>query len=264
MPELMNLRQKVAIVLPTLREAESLRILLPRVLAALAGVKIPFEILVVDDDSRDGTVEYARDAALADPRIRVVVRRGQQGLAGAILHGWDQTDATILGVMDADLQHPPELLPNLLAEILDGRDLAIGSRYAEGAGSVGWNPLRRLYSRIAVYATWPLQKAEIRVSDPLSGYFLVRRACVDGIVFRPHGFKLLLEILGRGRIRSIGEVPLAFGRRSAGKSKASLKVAWEYAHLLASLYAGRVGIGRESALRAMVRSLHRSSGTSKT
>lgn len=158
---------------------------------------------------------------------------------GAILHGWRNTDAAILGVMDADLQHPPELLPELLAAIHQGNDLVIGSRYTPGGELGGWNPVRKLLSAAAVWATWPLQRRSLRAKDPMSGFFMVRRNCVEQIPFQQSGFKLLLEILVRARLRSVEEVPFAFGCRFRGASKANFKVAYDYALLLVKLYAGR-------------------------
>ena len=236
--------EKLALVIPTLREGGNILAVLDEVRAALAPLGISYEVLVVDDDSQDGTAETVSAICRRDSKVRLLVRKGEQGLSGAILHGWQRTDATILGVMDADLQHPPELLPALLRAILDGRDLAIGSRYARGGNLGQWNPARKLISAAAVWATWPLQKTWLRASDPISGYFLVRRHCVQHIEFQRTGFKLLLEILVRGRMRSVEEIPFVFGRRRAGCSKADMKVALEYALLLARLYRTRYGLGR--------------------
>ncbi len=124
-------REKLALVIPALREAENLRLLLGRVRAVLSRLEIAFEIVVVDDDSRDGTDEIVTAVAFEDTRVRLLVRTGQRGLSGAVLHGWRHTDATILGVMDADGQHPAEAVPELVTAILAGRDLAIGSRYVQ-------------------------------------------------------------------------------------------------------------------------------------
>lgn len=200
---------------------------------------VPYEILVVDDDSRDGTEEAVAAIAQEDERVRLLVRKGERGLSGAILDGWQRSDAAILGVMDADLQHPPELLPELLAAILGGRDLVIGSRYARSGCLGEWSRGRKLISAAAVWATWPLQKSRLMAKDPMSGFFLVRRRCVEEIMFQRRGFKLLLEILVRGRIQSVEEIPFCFGPRYRGASKANLKVAWEYGRLLAKLYFGR-------------------------
>jgi len=237
-------REKLALVIPTLCEAGNIGGLLDHVRSVLDPLEIPYEILVVDDDSRDGTGEVVSAIALEDPRVRLLVRKGESGLSGAVLYGWQRTDAAILGVMDADLQHPPELLPQLLAAIQAGRDLVIGSRYTPGGGLGEWNPARKFISAAAVWVTWPIQRAGIRAKDPMSGFFLVRRHCLEQVMFQPTGFKLLLDVLVRGRIQSIEEVPFIFGQRYRGASKANFKVAWEYARLLARLYAGRFGFGR--------------------
>jgi len=231
---------KLALVIPTLCEAENIGGLLDHVRRVLDPLKIPYEILVVDDDSTDGTGAVVSAISEKDPRVRLLVRKGQRGLSGAILYGWKNTDATVLGVMDADLQHPPELLPKLVEAIQSGRDVAIGSRYTPGGETGSWNPVRKLLSAAAVWVTWPLQRRRLRASDPMSGFFLVRRHSVEKIDFMPTGFKLLLEVLVRGQIESIEEVPFAFGLRYRGASKANFRVGVDYAKLLWRLYVGKV------------------------
>jgi dolichol-phosphate mannosyltransferase len=230
---------KLALVIPTLREGENLLLLFDRLLPALDAVDTDYEVLIVDDDSCDGTAEIVNTISREDPRVRLLIRRGQRGLSGAVMHGWKHTDAAIIGVMDADLQHPPELLPELVAAMHSGCDLAIGSRYTAGGELGGWNPLRRLFSNAAVVATWPIQRTGLRARDPMSGFFLVRRDCVAGIPFQQSGFKLLLEILARAHISSLREIPFAFGCRYRGSSKANAKTALEYGRLLARLYRSR-------------------------
>ncbi|HUA98442.1 MAG TPA: polyprenol monophosphomannose synthase [Terracidiphilus sp.] len=226
----------LALIIPTLREARNIRPLLSRVQAALDPCDVAYEVIVVDDDSGDGIESAVAEMAAADARIRLIVRRGERGLAGAVLRGWAETDAALLAVMDADLQHPPEMLPRLWAELDAGADLVVGSRYASGGSLRGWTPLRHLISRIAVWMTRPVQRSGIRAHDPMSGFFMVRRRCVDGIELQKSGFKILLEILARGEIRSLVEVPFTFGRRHAGASKASAQVALDYVALLVRLY----------------------------
>ncbi|MGA7525514.1 MAG: polyprenol monophosphomannose synthase [Acidobacteriaceae bacterium] len=226
----------LALIIPTLREARNIRPLLCRVRAALDPCDVAYEIIVVDDDSADGIEAAIAEIAASDSRIRFIVRRGERGLAGAVLRGWAETDAALLAVMDADLQHPPELLPRLWAEIDAGADLVVGSRYASGGSLRGWTPLRHLISKVAVWMTLPVQRSGIRAHDPMSGFFMVRRTCIDGIELRKSGFKILLEILARGEIRSMVEVPFTFGRRHAGASKASVRVAFDYVALLIRLY----------------------------
>lgn len=247
----------LGLVIPTVREAGNIGVLLGHVRAALEPMGVSYEILVVDDDSRDGTEQAVARIAGQDPRVRLIVRRGERGLAGAILDGWRRTDAPIVGVMDADLQHPPELLPDLLAAIVAGHDLAIGSRYAGSGCLAGWSWMRRAVSKAAVWATLPLQGQRPAACDPMSGFFMVRRDCVENLAFQRSGFKLLLEILVRGRVRTVHEIPFCFGSRRAGSSKASLKVAWDYGRLLARLYLRRDGpwrrLSRRDARRLKIR-----------
>jgi dolichol-phosphate mannosyltransferase len=235
--------EKLALVIPTLCEAENIGRLLDRVRSVLDPLHISYEILVVDDDSRDGTGAIVSRIASEDPRVRLLVRKGERGLSGAILHGWQRTDASVLGVMDADLQHPPELLPQLVFAMREGRDLVIGSRYSPGGDLGKWNPIRRMLSAAAVWVTLPLQGPRVRTMDPMSGFSMVRRRCLPEIDFQRSGFKLLLEILVRGNFESVKEVPFAFGLRYRGASKANFKVAWDYGLLLARLYAGKLRIG---------------------
>ncbi len=229
-------RPRLALVIPTLHEAKNIRPLLRRVRASLERCDVAYEVIVVDDDSGDGIEEIIARIAAEDPRVRLVTRRGERGLAGAVLRGWEETEAPHLAVMDADLQHPPELLPKLWAQMDAGADLVVGSRYACGGSLRGWKPTRHLISRIAVWMTLPVQRAGLRACDPMSGFFMVRRSCIDGIQMQKSGFKILLEILARGEIRSVVEVPFTFGRRYAGASKASTRVAFDYLTLLMRLY----------------------------
>jgi len=175
-----SLDEKLALVIPTLREAANLGVLLCRVRRELEAVDIAWEVIVVDDDSRDGTEEMVASIAREDPRVRLLVRRCERGLSGAVLHGWKHTDAGILGAMDGDGQHPPELLLELLASIRRGHSAAIGSRYATG-GRDGWNPFRRVVSKTAISVAGPLQSMRLGVRDPLSGFFMVMRRCVDDV-----------------------------------------------------------------------------------
>jgi dolichol-phosphate mannosyltransferase len=238
--------EKLALVIPTLCEAENIGGLLNHVRSVLDPLRVPYEVLVVDDDSCDGTDAVVSAISQEDPRVRLLVRKGERGLSGAILFGWQHTDATLLGVMDADLQHPPELLPQLLTAMQSGNDLVIGSRYTEGGDLGSWNPVRKLLSAAAVWVTWPLQRGHLRTQDPMSGFFMVRKNCLPQAAFQKTGFKLLLEILVRGKIRSVKEVPFAFGLRYRGASKANFRVAWDYAMLLGRLYAGRLGFGHQA------------------
>ena len=228
-------RDSFALVVPTLNEAGNIETVLRRVQSALEPLSLPYEVIVVDDGSTDETADIVRVRSASDGRIRLIPRQNQRGLAGAIVHGWQHSDADLLGVIDADLQHPPELLPTLLEAMRQGCDIAIASRYAGKNGVQGWNPIRAAISRVSTLAAFPLQKRELRIEDPMSGFFIVRREAIDGLSFETKGFKLLLEILVRARVHSAREIPFHFGIRRAGKSKASAVVALRYLHLLGKL-----------------------------
>ncbi|MGO8794732.1 MAG: polyprenol monophosphomannose synthase [Candidatus Sulfotelmatobacter sp.] len=224
-----------SLIVPTLNEAGNIDTLLSQVTVALSQTEFEYEIIVVDDGSADGTIERVGDWGARDSRVRLLSRAGERGLAGAVLYGWSQSHANLLGVIDADLQHPPELLPKLL-QAAEQADIAIASRYAHDRGLEGWNPVRAAVSRLSTLAASPLiQKKSFRVTDPMSGFFIIHRRCIEGLSFQTTGFKLLLEILVRGRIRTAREVPYQFGLRRAGSSKASATVALHYLHLLSRL-----------------------------
>jgi dolichol-phosphate mannosyltransferase len=230
---------KLAIVVPTLCEAENIQVLLDRIRQSLDPLGFPYELIVVDDDSRDGIDTIVQEIAASDPRVRLLVRTGERSLGGAVLYGWAHTDADILCVIDADLQHPPELLPQLWKAMDAGNDVVLASRYAPQGGLSNWHPARHLLSCMAIWLTYPLQKPGIHVKDPMAGFFMVRRSCLRAVNLHGQGFKILLEILVRANVRSVAEVPFTFGRRRAGASKASLKVGLDYIALLYKLWRGR-------------------------
>jgi dolichol-phosphate mannosyltransferase len=224
-----------SLVVPTLNEAGNIDTLLGELTRVLTTTEYEYEIVVVDDGSTDGTLERAREWSKRDTRIRIFSRAGERGLAGAVLYGWTRCRANLLGVIDADLQHPPELVPELL-QGAERADIAIASRYARKHGTAGWNPLRACVSRLTTLAAAPLiSKKPFKVTDPMSGFFLIHSRCIEGLTFQTTGFKLLLEILVRGRIESVQEVPFQFGLRQAGTSKANATIALHYLHLLARL-----------------------------
>ena len=227
-----------AIVVPTLDEAGNIDKILAGLSDSLSETGYEYEIVVVDDGSTDGTLEQVRVWTKRDPRVRLLVRTQERGLAGAVLYGWSQSQANLLGVIDADLQHPPELLPELL-KAAEQADIAVASRYARnhgGNGVKGWNPLRAVVSRLSTLVAAPLiSKKKLGVTDPMSGFFIIHRRCIEGLTFQTTGFKLLLEILVRGRIQRATEVAYNFGLRRAGRSKANATVALHYLHLLGRL-----------------------------
>jgi dolichol-phosphate mannosyltransferase len=211
----------VSVVVPTYNEAGSVPKLAERLHAALGARE--WELVIVDDGSPDGTADIA--AALA-PRIptNVVRRAGKGGLASAVIAGFAATRGDILVVMDADLSHPPELVPALLSAIEDGADLAVGSRYVAGGGVEDWPIKRQIVSRVACL----MGSALVPVRDATSGFFALRRSVIDGVTLNPIGFKIGFEVIARGRYRSVVEVPYTFRDRELGASKFGRREVGQY------------------------------------
>lgn len=230
--------QSLALVIPTFNEAGNIGALLGRLTVTLSHIAIPYELIVVDDASTDATAESVRAFSARDARVKLIVREEERGLASAVVRGWQSSPAAVLGVMDADLQHPPEVLPELWRAIQSGADLALASRYVPSASMKGWSLTRRMLSVAGIWTTGFVVPKHRRVSDPASGFFLVRREAIAGVPLAAQGFKLLLEILVRGNITCVVEVPFQFGVRQAGKSKGSIGVVVDYFALLWKLRQG--------------------------
>ncbi|MDR7520986.1 MAG: glycosyltransferase family 2 protein [Armatimonadota bacterium] len=211
----------LSVIIPTRNERENVPRLVEALGAALA--ETDYELIFVDD-STDGTDAVLADLARANPRLTVHHRDGGGGLASAVADGIGLARGEVIGVMDADLQHPPSLLPALLRRMEEtGADLVVASRYLPGAGRPGLSPFRRLVSRGTRLLAWVLLGGARRSSDPLSGCFIARRGVLEGVTLRPLGFKILLEVLVRGRYGRLAEVPYVFEKRHRGQTKASLR-----------------------------------------
>jgi dolichol-phosphate mannosyltransferase len=228
------MEEKVSIIIPTYNEKENIAPLLSRVDGALAGYN--YEVLIVDDGSQDGTIEVASALAGRYP-VRVIVRRNERGLATAVVHGLKSASGQIIGVMDADLQHPPEVLPQLIKAIQDGADMAIASRYIPGGGCPNWGLSRRIISRVALMISHLLLPSTRAVKDPLAGFFVFRRQNVDPARLKPIGYKISLEVMLIGRFPNVVEVPYIFEDRSAGQSKLNPGQQLDYLKHLFSLMA---------------------------
>ena len=227
----------LSIVLPTFNESRNIIAVIEQLTAALGRLTaVSCEIIVVDDDSPDRTWQLAalQAAKAGYAHVRIMRRMGERGLATAIIRGWQASRGRILGVMDADLQHPPELMLKLFAAITDGASLAIGSRVADGGGVSDWSVRRRFVSRGAqLLGLLVLPEVLSRVGDPLSGCFLVRRSALAGVVLHPRGYKILIEVLARGSVSRIAEVGYVFRERQLDRSKISGQVYLHYIqHLL--------------------------------
>ena len=226
---------RLSIVVPTYNERENLFPLTQRIHDALQDLAVEWEILVVDDNSPDGTAAEAEALARQHP-LRVLVRRDKKGLSRSVLEGFREARGDFLLVMDADLSHPPEVIPVMWETMIrEECDLVVGSRYVPGGGIEDWPFGRRLTSRIAKLLAMPLTD----VKDPLAGFFLVRKSLVEGRAFNPVGFKILLEILAQGGHGKVREVPITFRDRVRGTSKLTHGVVLAYLVQLGALYAGR-------------------------
>lgn len=198
-------------------EAETLPKLVERIEAALEG--IDFEIVVIDDNSPDGTALVAEKLKEKFGNIKVIRRPEKLGLGSAIVDGLKVAGAKLVAIMDADLQHPPEVLAYMFKKLKDGYDIVVASRYVEGGGAEGLGLWRRLVSRVATILGKISLPRVGSVADPLSGYFAFNRSVIDEVKLNPVGYKILLEILAKGRYESVCEVPYSFQRRAEGKSK---------------------------------------------
>lgn len=218
---------EVSIVIPTYNERENVVRLIKFLHEIMSREGISYEVVVVDDSSPDGTADAVRSLTHLY-NVKLVVRPGKMGLASAILDGFKVARGSFLAVMDADLQHPPEALPEMLKKLLGGCDIVIGSRYVSGGSTPGWSLLRKAVSRGADLVAKVLLSRTRGVKDTMSGYFILRREVVDGVDLNPKGFKLLLEILVKGRFNKACEYPIEFRTRAWGKSKLGAKEIFNY------------------------------------
>ena len=210
----------LSLVVPTLNESENIGDFLAAVRRNLdQALPGRYEVIVVDDDSADGTCEIAARLRAGFPELRVVRRQNEGGLAVAVIRGWQVARGQILGTINADFQHPPDVLGRLL-ERTAGADLVVATRHGDGGGLGDWGMARRISSwGAARIGRWMLPHVYARVSDPLSGCYLVRREAIAGIPLKPLGYKSLMELLVRGNVGEIHECGYEMRKRVRGQSK---------------------------------------------
>lgn len=224
-------RLALSVIIPTFNEAKNIAELIESLELSLGESlsTAEFELIVVDDNSPDETWRVALELAASRPNLRVIRRQGERGLSTAVIRGWQAAEGAVLAVIDGDLQHPPEVVAKLFAKVREGADLAVGSRNIEGGGVSDWSLLRRVLSRGAqLIGLLVLPGVLGRVSDPMSGCFALRRETISGVMLNPLGYKILLEVIGRGRIGRVAEVGYVFRERVVGASKVTSKVYLEY------------------------------------
>ena len=231
-------RPALTLVLPTFNESGNLAEAIRRVGQVLAGVD--WEVIVVDDDSPDGTSALAKSIAVENPRVRCIRRVGRRGLAGACIEGMLASSAPVVAVMDADLQHDEALLPQMYALIAGGEaDVAVGSRFVAGSEVKGLSRLREFASTVANETA--RRMLGVTLADPMSGFFMLRREIVDAAApkLANQGFKILLDILSVSpRTLKVHELPFTFRDRVAGESKLDSLMMLEFLGLLVSRYLG--------------------------
>ena len=228
----------LTVVIPTFNEAGNIEPLLERIGIALMGVE--WEAIFVDDGSSDGTPELVTEIAQSDRRVRLLRRIGRRGLSSAVVEGALASTAPVIAVIDADLQHDEKILPDLYRAVTEGKELAIGTRYAANGSTGEWDAGRLKISRFATALAAPIMKTPL--SDPMSGFFAVRRDIL--LEAAPHlssvGYKILLDLVASApRALSVAEVGYTFGTRQHGESKLDQTVALEYLELLLDKTLGR-------------------------
>jgi len=225
----------LSLVVPTYNERDRLPDLVRAIFGAYSTGHLDADLVIVDDNSPDGTGQLADELALQYP-ITVIHRAGKLGLGTAVIEGFRASHAEIVGVIDADLSHPPGLVPRMFDVMKrEGADLVIGSRYVPGGGTANWETSRVLMSKFACF----LARRLTPVHDATSGFFLIRRALAEGVTISAGGFKICLELLIRSEPNLVVEVPYVFTGRTAGESKMNLKEAVGYLSQLRDLQAYR-------------------------
>jgi dolichol-phosphate mannosyltransferase len=231
---------ELTVVVPTFNERDNVEPLLAKLDEALSGIS--WEALYVDDDSPDGTAAHVRSIAQRDPRVRCVHRVGRRGLSTAVIEGIMASSSPYVAVIDGDMQHDERILPNMLETLKsDGVDIVIGSRHVEGGGLGDWDKSRVAISDFATRLSRLIVPADL--TDPMSGFFMVRRSAFEETVRRlsGQGFKILLDIFASApRTLQFRELGYQFRTRQHGESKLDALVVWEYLMLILDKWVGHI------------------------
>lgn len=215
----------LSLIVPTYNERKNLPELFARI---TKSIDVSFEFVVVDDNSPDGTAKAAEILDVKYGNVRVYKRPDKLGLSSAVLYGFSNACGNVLAVIDADMQHPPEVLHRMYDELRSGCDLVVASRYVDGGGIDSWKISRKICSLIATMLAHTLVPRSRKVKDVMSGCFMVRREALGNAHFNPIGYKVLLEILSKCDFRHVKEVPYTFTNRLNGKSNLSAREISEY------------------------------------
>ncbi|GJM16975.1 MAG: hypothetical protein DHS20C13_23020 [Thermodesulfobacteriota bacterium] len=225
------------LVIPTYNEADNIPVLVAKVFEAFNSKNLNGYVLIVDDDSPDQTWRVAEDLQAKYPKLSVLRRQDKRGLSSAVLDGFAMANTDVIGVIDADLSHPPEKIPELVTPIINGdADFTLGSRYINQGGIENWPLRRKISSKIATLAVLGLTK----VKDPMSGFFFLKKDLIKNVELSPKGFKIGLEILVRSNCKKVKEIPIVFRDREYGESKLSSNVILDYLIHVSKLYVYKI------------------------
>ena len=227
-----NSKRSVSVIVPTYKEIENLPLLTERLEKVRQKHLLSLELLIMDDDSQDGTKELV--SSMDKDWITLVVRKKNRGLSRAVLEGLRLARGDVLVVMDADLSHPPEQIPEMLVALGKGTDFVMGSRYTTGGlTDASWSLFRWLNSRVATIFARPFTS----VKDPMSGFFaLPRKTFESACELNPIGYKIGLELMVKCNLHRIEEIPIHFKNRQFGQSKLTLREQMKYIQHLCRLF----------------------------
>lgn len=227
----------LSLIIPTYNEAKNIPLLIKQIYEVFKNNNLIGEIIIVDDDSPDKTWTIAESIAkkINDEKIQIKVlrRKGEKGLSSAVIDGISISKFDIIGIMDADLSHPPQKIIDLLKPIIEGEaEITIGSRYIKGGKIENWPLKRKLMSRIACLFALPITK----IKDPMSGFIMFKKSVIDEVTLNPIGFKIGLEIIAKGKYNNIIEIPITFKDRKYGTSKLKACTVFNYFEQIIKLY----------------------------
>jgi len=214
-----NITNRISVILPTYNESENIGIIVPQIFNVLNASSIKGEVIIVDDNSPDGTADVATRLSEKYP-VKVCLRKNERGLATAVIKGFELASGDVCVVMDADLSHPVEKIPEMVKPIFENScDATIGSRYIEGGGCESWPFIRRFISKFSGLLARGLSK----LSDPTSGFMAIKKEAFNGVTLDPVGWKIVLETIIKTRVK-FQEVPIVFSDRLKGESKLDTRV----------------------------------------
>jgi len=224
----------LTVIIPTYKEEANIRTIISEVDKVLTENGLNGEILIVDDNSPDKTITIVEEIKNTKDNLNLIVRSTDRGLSQSVAEGFSHASSDIFVVIDADMSHPPVLIPKMYYEIRNGYDVIIGSRYMEGGGIKKWPLKRRI---ISLGATFLGRLLFPDISDPVSGFFAVKKSVVSGAQLKPRGYKILLEVLGKGTWERDKEIPFEFVDREIGSSKLKIRTIVEYAQQVVDIMA---------------------------